>query len=268
MLTERRKKKRVLDNKEVKDQAKFTLLLVQKAKTETLNLLFEYFPFGRLCVPLLNFLLHKAPSLLCLVTCKDNISLCVLMARSCAVPTLLPLPPIAADPVSPVLCWQFRRVSAALPCVLSQVPAGVRRCSWSQWEHHPPSCLFMHLCTPCLHPWALNLNTIPKELHLPIFPLPKHSGLILLLILLWINATLSCCGPTVKLRDVSGGFLEHLGKWFKNAGKDPSPGKLKSRLLICLRSDLSFFDWLENTHGSPFLYSSEKVKLVTQSSRC
>lgn len=85
MLTERRKKKKVLDNKEVKDQAKFTLLLVQKAKTETLNLLFEYFPFGRLCVPLLNFLLHKAPSLLCLVTCKDNISLCVLMARSCAV---------------------------------------------------------------------------------------------------------------------------------------------------------------------------------------
>lgn len=147
--------------------------------------------------------------------------------------------------------------------VLSQVPVRVWRCSWSQWEHHTPSCLFMHLCTPCLHPWAFNLNTIPKELHLPIFPIPKHSGLILL----WINTRVSCCAPTVKLKDVSGGFLEHLRKWFKNAGKDPSPGKLKLRLLICLRSDLSFFDWLENAHGSPFLYSSEKVKLVTQSSR-
>lgn len=45
MLTERRKKKKkVLYDKEVKDQAKFTLLLVQKAKAETLNFPFENFP--------------------------------------------------------------------------------------------------------------------------------------------------------------------------------------------------------------------------------
>lgn len=92
------------------------------------------------------------------LTCKANIFLDIsLHDKLCwAVPVLLqsflptdhvPHPQLAQTPSSPRYPVQ-QGVCSALPCLLSQTPARMQRCSWFQCECCCSYCLFMHLHSP------------------------------------------------------------------------------------------------------------------------
>lgn len=121
-------------------------------------------------------------------TCKANISIDIFLHNKLCwtVPALLQSflstaqvshPRLAQARSSPGFLLK-QGLCSALPCLLSQVPARMRRCSWFQCECCCSYCLFMHLYTPT-PPTSSEFEYYFQRAKLSSFPLPKRSELFL-----------------------------------------------------------------------------------------